>query len=139
VSYRDDVDALYERAATLQRELAQAQAELARRDAELAAVRGTWQPGPQSTQLRELPAAETTIAHVIESLVPRTTAVPEPAWLGAYRTRLVEAARDRLDALDPESLVLVGAIIEELAVEPGHRPDVLDRLRPIVRYIGARR
>lgn len=133
MSYRDDVDSLYMRASALQRELDRAQAELAQRDAELAAIRDRttireW-PTAEPLPLRELPAAETTLAQLIETFVPR----PSP-------TKVLEAARERLGQLDPESLVLVGAIIEELAMEPTRRTELLARLRPIVaRIAGAHR
>jgi hypothetical protein len=147
VSYRDDVDSLYMRASALQRELDRAQSELARRDAELAALRGPpivreW-PNASPLPLRELPAAETTLAQLIDTFTPRGLPLPpptppaprEPEWLSGYRAKLLEATRDRLGELGPESLVLVGAIIEELAMEPSHRTKLLDQLRPIVREI----
>jgi hypothetical protein len=147
VSYRDDVDSLYMRASALQRELDRAQSELARRDAELAALRGPpivreW-PNASPLPLRELPAAETTLAQLIDTFTPRGLPLPPPTpskplapeWLRGYRAKLLEATRDRLGELDPEILVLVGAIIEELAMEPSRRDKLLDQLRPIVREI----
>jgi hypothetical protein len=153
VGYRDDVDALYMRTSALERELERAQAELAQRDAELAAMRGPnrqWRETPRP--LRELPAAETTLAQLIDTFV-RPTAVPPPKpkaakpppitrlaeWSGAQRARLFEATRDRLRALDLECLVLVGAIVEQLALEPESRDELGERLREIVRAISENR
>jgi len=117
VSYRDDVDSLYMRASALQRELDRAQAELAQRDAELAAMR-------DRKAIIEWPQAE--------PLPPPPAPPPVP--------QVLEAACERLGQLDPESLVLVGAIIEELAMEPARRAELLARLRPIVvRIAGAHR
>lgn len=148
MSYRDDVDSLYMRASALQRELDRAQAELAQRDAELAAMRDRkaiieW-PQAEPLPLRELPAAETTLAQLIETFVPRavpatTTPLPPPPAPPPV-PQVLEAACERLGQLDPESLVLVGAIIEELAMEPARRAELLARLRPIVvRIAGAHR
>ena len=148
MSYRDDVDSLYMRASALQRELDRAQAELARRDAELVVLRGQplireW-PNAIPQPLRQLPAAETTLAQLIDTFtralpLPPPTPTPtmprKPEWLSNYRAKLLEATRDRLGELDPESLVLIGAIIEELAMEPSRREKLLDQLRPIVREI----
>jgi hypothetical protein len=135
VSYRDDVDAIYLRASALQREVDLMQAKLAERDAELAAMRGQpvvvdkreWR-STSAPPLRELPAAETLLSSLIETFAART---PPPV----PRTELLAAARDRLGELDAESLVLVGAIIEELAMEPARRGELHARLRPIVREI----
>jgi hypothetical protein len=145
VSYRDDVDSLYMRASALQRELDRAQAELAQRDAELAAIRDRatireW-PSAEPLPLRELPAAETTLAQLIETFVPVPPLPPiPPPPPSAARAKVLEAARERLGQLAPESLVLVGAIIEELAMEPARRAELLARLRPIVaRIAGAHR
>ena len=144
VSYRDDVDSLYMRASALQRELDRAQTELAQRDAELAAMRNRatileW-PRADPLPLRELPAAETTLAQLIETFVPRpvpATTTPPPS---IEPVKVLEAARQRLSQLDAECLVLVGAIIEELAMEPARRDELLARLRPIVaRIAGAHR
>jgi hypothetical protein len=139
VSYRDDVDSLYMRASALQRELDRAQAELAQRDAELAAIRSRstileW-PRAEPLPLRELPAAETTLAQLIETFVPRPAPTPPPVPPSA---KVLEAARQRLSQLDAECLVLVGAIIEELAMEPARRDELLERLRPIVARIVTR-
>lgn len=145
MSYRDDVDSLYMRASALQRELDRAQAELAQRDAELAQIRDRrtiieW-PQVETVPLRELPAAETTLAQLIETFVPRAMpALPPVSSSPPPSARVLESACERLGQLDPESLVLVGAIIEELAMEPARRAELLARLRPIVaRIAGAHR
>jgi len=99
MGYRDDVDALYERSITLQRDLDQAQARLAALEA----------PKPK----------------------PRVAKAPPPAPHRA-RIAVLAATRERLARLDDETLVLVGAIVEDLAMEPARRDHLLADLRPVV-------
>jgi hypothetical protein len=102
MGYRDEDDTLYQRSLILQRELDHARAELAERDRELAAFHGA-PPARDATRLKSY----------------------------QRRAAVLEAARDRLDKLDDETLVVIGAIIEELAMEPARRDGVLEELRPI--------
>ena len=102
MGYRDEDDTLYQRSLILQRELDHARAELAERDRELAAFHGA-PPARDATRLKSY----------------------------QRRAAVLEAARDRLDKLDDETLVVIGSIIEELAMEPARRDGVLEELRPI--------
>jgi hypothetical protein len=133
VSYRDDVDALYERAAALERDLELAQAELARRDAAATArsepVR-EWRETPRP--LRELPAAETSLAQLIDALIPAIPPPPQskPSPPPSDR-QMTQVTAERLAYLDSECLLLVGAIVEQLIAAPSE--GLRDRLRAIVR------
>ncbi|HEX4421087.1 MAG TPA: hypothetical protein VH165_24385 [Kofleriaceae bacterium] len=70
---------------------------------------------------------------------PLPPASTPPDWLQVHhrKAQILEAARDRLGELDDETLTLVGAVIEELATEPGRRDAVVGRLRPIALDIAA--
>jgi hypothetical protein len=145
MGYRDDVDTLYQRAIILQKELDRSEERLAEREKELAGLRGERQfredTSPGLRALRTLPPAETLLSRLVNTLTGRTEPPPEPraeslesSWLTPYHRRAsaLEAARDRLDKLDDETLAIVGAIIEELAMEPERRDAVLCSLRPLV-------
>jgi len=45
---------------------------------------------------------------------------------------ILEQSREQLGHLDGEALVLVGALIEELALAPETRKTLLSELRPII-------
>jgi hypothetical protein len=134
VSYRDDVDALYERAAALERDLELAHAELARRDAAATARREPvreWRETPRP--LRELPAAETSLAQLIDALIPAIPPPPpksKPSPPPSDR-QMTQVTAERLAYLDSECLLLVGAIVEQLIAAPSE--GLRDRLRAIVR------
>jgi hypothetical protein len=137
VSYRDDVDALYERAAALERELERAQAELARRDA--AAAHGPvreWRETPRP--LRKLPAAETSLAQLIDTLMPVIPPLPKPKHAPPPPSdlQMMQVTGERLGYLDSECLLLVGAIVEQLVAAPSE--GLRDRLRAIVRGMAKR-
>ena len=126
MSYRDDTDALYSRATTLQREVDEMREQLAERDRRLAELQGS----------RELPQA----ADLIERLLERTES-PEERWApGKYprfperepisfvtmppelptppafrRDAVLHRARELLSQLSDEQLVLIGAIVETVA------------------------
>jgi hypothetical protein len=134
VSYRDDVDALYERAAALERDLELAQAELARRDAAANARREPvreWRETPRP--LRELPAAETSLAQLIDTLMPAIPPPPRPKQQQPPPSdrQMTQVTAERLAYLDSECLLLVGAIVEQLIAAPSE--GLRDRLRAIVR------
>jgi hypothetical protein len=134
VSYRDDVDALYERAAALERDLELAQAELARRDAAANARREPvreWRETPRP--LRELPAAETSLAQLIDTLMPAIPPPPKPQrpLPPPSDRQMTQVTAERLAYLDSECLLLVGAIVEQLVAAPSE--GLRDRLRAIVR------
>jgi hypothetical protein len=158
VSYRDDIDALYTRATVLQRELEAAQQKLADRDAELARLRdepfAREDTSPGLRQLREAAPAETLLSRLIAGLPtqaedpdqdrwePETPVsnLPPPEWLVRQRDRLarLETTRAHLGELDDEALALVGSVVEELASRSSTlRPEIVDRLRPIVQAISA--
>ena len=104
MGYRDDVDTLYERSLALQRQLEQAEALLAERELQLWAMR------------------------------KGATGAPPPPGLTAHARRraVLSTARARLATLDEEALVLIGAVIEDLSMEPARRDTLLVALRPIV-------
>jgi hypothetical protein len=135
VSYRDNADALYERAAALERELERAQAELARRDAEANERREPvreWRESPRP--LRELPAAETSLAQLIDTLmpaIPPPPPQPKPPLPPPSDHQMTQVTAERLAYLDSECLLLVGAIVEQLVAAPSE--GLRDRLRAIVR------
>lgn len=144
MGYRDDVDTLYQRSLILQKELDQATERLAQRERELEQLRGdpfTHQDtSPGLRQLRELPPAETLLSRLVDTISqPGPPPQPKPPeWLDSFHRRAVvlEQSRERLDQLDDETLVLVGALIEELATEPATRDHILASIRPIVDAIG---
>ena len=107
MGYRDDVDTLYERSLALQRQLEQAEALLAERELQLSALRH----GAKGS--------------------------PPPPGLAAHERRraILTTARARLATLDEATLVLIGAVIEELAMEPERRDGLLEALHPIVAAI----
>lgn len=104
MGYRDDVDTLYERSLALQRQLEHAEALLAERELQLTALRRG------------------------------ATGSPPPPGLSAHERRrlILTTARARLATLDEAALVLIGAVIEELAMEPERRDSLLAALHPIV-------
>ncbi len=102
MGYRDDDDTHYQRSLILQRELDLVRAQLADRNRELAAFHGA-PPSRDATSLKSY----------------------------QRRAAVLEAARDRIDKLDDETLIVIGSIIEELAMEPARRDSVLEELRPI--------
>ena len=108
MGYRDEDDTLYQRSLILQHELDRARAELAECNRELAAFQGA-PPARDVTSLKSY----------------------------QRRAAVLEAVRDRLDKLDDETLIMIGSIIEELAMEPARRDGVLDNLRPICGRIAA--
>lgn len=148
MGYRDDVDTLYQRSLILQKELDQATERLAQRERELEQLRGDpfvkQDTSPGLRQLRELPPAETLLSRLVDTISqPVSQAAPQPPpkppeWLDSFHRRAVvlEQSRDRLDRLDDETLVLIGALIEELATEPATRGHILASIRPIVDAIG---
>ena len=104
MGYRDDGDTRYERSLALQRQLEQAEARLAERELQLSAMRRG-----------------------------ATGSLPPPGLPALARRRAVLAtARARLATLDEAALVLIGAVIEELAMEPERRDSLLAALHPIV-------
>jgi hypothetical protein len=133
VAYRDDVEALFNRATILERELAQANEEIAR-------LKGGWQretTSPGIRQLRELPDPSETLARLIDDLVTREPddrpAIP-PVPDGQpqpRRSAVLERSRDLLGALDDERLVMVGALLEALVDAP-FDTDMLGRLKVLV-------
>ncbi len=134
MSYRDDVDALYERTAALERDLELAQAELARRDAAANDRREPvreWRETPRP--LRELPAAETSLAQLIDTLMPAIPPPPrpKPPTTPPSDRQMTQVTAERLAYLDSECLLLVGAIVEQLIAAPSE--GLRDRLRAIVR------
>jgi hypothetical protein len=52
---------------------------------------------------------------------------------------VLSTARARLATLDEEALVLIGAVIEDFAMEPARRDELLVALRPIVDAISRAR
>ncbi|MFT3698833.1 MAG: hypothetical protein QM831_37145 [Kofleriaceae bacterium] len=160
MGYRDDVDTLYQRSLILQKELDQAQERLAERERELEHLRGPFakhDTSPGIRQLRELPPAETLLSRLVDTISkpfrddkpftdgpfadrpppPPIPQPPPPAWLDeAHRRAMVlEQSRERLDHLDDETLILIGALVEELATESATRTLLLDSLRPMVEAI----
>jgi hypothetical protein len=132
VSYRDDVDALYERAAALERDLERAQAELARRDASANTRREPVREWRETLRpLRELPAAETSLAQLIDTMMPAIPPPPKPISPPPSERQMTQATAERLAYLDSECLLLVGAIVEQLIAAPSE--GLRDRLRAIVR------
>ncbi len=145
MGYRDDVDTLYQRSLILQKELDQATERLSQRERELETLRGPFgreDTSPGLRQLRELPPAETLLSRLVDTLERRDeTPPPQPppaAWLGPFHRRaaMLEQSREHLDQLDDETLLLVGALIEELATETTTHDQILSALRPIVDAIG---
>ena|GEM_PF-7025577 len=146
VGYRDDVDTLYQHALILQKELDQSQDRLADRDRELERLRGPLgrreQTSPGIRQLRQLPPAHTLLSRLVSTIsrtppslptTPRPTRV-EPVFVDEAHKHAVilEQSREQLGHLDGEALVLVGALIEELALAPETRKTLLSELRPII-------
>lgn len=142
MGYRDDVDTLYQRSLILQKELDQATERLAQRERELEHLRGDpfvkQDTSPGLRQLRELPPAETLLSRLVDTISQPVSPPKPPEWLDSFHRRAVvlEQSRDRLDRLDDETLVLIGALIEELATEPATRGHILASIRPIVDAIG---
>lgn len=143
MTYRDDVDTLYTRAMILQKELDRANEQLAEREAELAALRGPQftaaDTSPGMRTLRTLPDPDEVLARLVDATdatpapavdEPRPTAPP------MSRGKVLERLRDRLGALDEESLVMIGTIIEELGDEATiDKTELLERLRTIAEGI----
>ncbi len=148
MSYRDDVDTLYNRAMILQRELDRATQQLEEREAELAQLRGpAFSPAetsPGIRVLRTLPDPDDVLARLVDT-ADRTPApavrgvLPElpPGATVMSRSKVLERVRDRLGALDEEALVVVGTIVEELGDEglPSENELLLERLRALAEEI----
>jgi hypothetical protein len=131
VSYRDDGEAFYERTIALERELAEVKAELARREAAANARREPvreWRETPRP--LRKLPAAETSLAQLIDTIMPAIPPPPKPKPPPPSDPRLTQVTAERLAYLDSECLLLVGAIVEQLVMGPSD--DLRDHLRALV-------
>lgn len=147
MSYRDDVDTLYTRAMILQKELDRANEQLAEREAELTALRGpafgAAETSPGMRTLRTLPDPDAVLARLVDpsdaspatsvrSLLGPLEDEVRPTEPPMSRGKVLERLRDRLGALDEESLVVIGTIIEELGDEiPIDKSELLERLRPI--------
>lgn len=148
MSYRDDVDTLYTRALTLQRELDAARDELAR----LRTGRAPTNPGlreqlPEvldaherlidTSDLEELePAAMPDWAHIVNARMtpaapspPRLPGVPPPPPSLPSSRALVERVRTEVAKLGAEDLVLVAKIVAELTDGRGNDTLLRDRLR----------
>ncbi len=112
---RDDAEALYSRATTLQRELEMVREQLERLHP--AADEDRWEP---------------------ETPVPSRDATPPP-WLTVHRRRasLLEDSRKLLGLLDDDSLSLLAPLLEELAApsSPELREESIAKLRAIVEGI----
>ena len=145
VGYRDDVDTLYQHALILQKELDQAQEKLADRDQELERLLGTrnrrHDTSPGMRQLRQLPPAHTLLSRLVSTISRTPPPLPgvrpmrsETVFIDEEHEHAVilEQSREELGRLDNETLVLVGALIEELALAPETRNMLLSELRPIV-------
>jgi hypothetical protein len=146
MGYRDDVDTLYQRSLILQKELDAAQQRLADRDAELEKLRGGNQfeipdTSPGLRTLRDLPPAETLLSRLVDTIssLPRFVTDPvqpqqDPMELIQpelrHRAAVLEAAREHLDHLPDKLLMIVGTIIEDLALEKPQR-ELIERLRVI--------
>lgn len=152
MTYRDDVDTLYERALLLQKELDAARDELAH----LKGRRPDTHPGLRAlpdldeahdrlidtSDLEEIePSAMPDWAHIVNakmtpaapppappSVSPRIPGLPRPPPMPTARS-LVERVRDRVARLGEEDLVLVAKIIEELTDGRGHDELLRNRLR----------
>jgi hypothetical protein len=112
---RDDAEALYTRATSLQRELEIVREQLERLHPEPEEDR--WEP---------------------ETPVPARDATPPP-WLTVHRRRasLLEDSRKLLGLLDDDSLSLLAPLVEELASpsSPELREEAISKLRVIVESI----
>jgi hypothetical protein len=112
---RDDAEALYSRATTLQRELEIVREQLDR-----------LRPAPEEDRWEP------------ETPVPSRDATPPP-WLTVHRRRasLLEDSRKLLGLLDDESLSILAPILEELAApsSPELRAEAMAKLRTIVESI----
>ena len=144
MSYRDDVDALYNRSVTLQREVDEMRAQLAERDRKLAERDDTQfraaDTSPGLRELRKLPSAEELMARLLGGIGQPEPRYPEfrgTAPLGAMalppepprelrREKVLDQTRDRLGALTDEQLVLIGAVVEAL-----DEHDVMEALRDL--------
>ena len=146
MGYRDDVDTLYQHALILRQELDEAQAKLADRDLELERFRGRAgrrdQTSPGIRQLRQLPPPHTLLSRLVNTISrtpPPLPDAPRPKHVELAsvddehkRAIVLEQSREQLGHLDNEPLVLVGALIEELALAPETRKTLLAELRPLV-------
>ena len=153
MSYRDDVDALYNRATSLQSEIDQMREQLAERDRRIAELAGgTFQredTSPGLRAIRELPAAEEIMSRLVDSWntedgyqvwkaqvpTPTVIALPElTPQLTFRRGAVLERARDLLGALADDRLVQVGAVIEAIVGDEASEA-VLDQLRVLVALV----
>lgn len=143
MSYRDDVEALYQRATTLQRELEAARDEITR----LRGNREDTSPGMRA--LRELPDPEEVLSRLVDT-TPGTAnlePLPMPDWseIAASATpvprgppespaRTLERCRDQLARLSLFHLRLLARLLDELA-SPGASDDrglVVQRLQWLI-------
>lgn len=147
MSYRDDVDTLYQRALVLQRELDTAQQRLADREARLAQLEGRPRPraetSPGIRELRGMPDPHEVLDRLIENSEMRGSAhlppLPMPDWdliVGTTTkpepprpTTMVELVRERVALLLPEDLLLVAKIIQELTDDDVDDEPLRTRLR----------
>ena len=145
MGYRDDVDTLYQHALILQKELDQAQEKLAERDRELERFRGRIErrddTSPGIRRLRQFPPAHTLLSRLVSTIARTPPPLPGARQKHAETTFadedhkhsvILEQSREHLAHLDNETLVLIGALIEELALAPETRKTLLVELRPIV-------
>lgn len=140
MSYRDDVDTLYNRAIILQRELDAARDEVAR----LRGRRPDTSPG--IAELREMPPALEAHERLVDtSDLDELPAIPMPNWdhivsakltpstmppIPMPTTRaLVERLRDNAAYLIEEDLVMIAKIVEELTDGKGNDALLRNRLR----------
>jgi hypothetical protein len=153
VSYRDDVDALYNRATSLQSEIDQMREQLAERDRRIAELAGgafqREDTSPGLRAIRELPPAEEIMSRLVDTWntetgyqtwkaqapTPTVIALPDLAAPTTFRrSAVLERARDLLGALADDRLVQIGAVIEAIVGDEASE-DVLDQLRVLVALV----
>ncbi len=144
MSYRDDVDALYNRATTLQQEVDQMREQLADRDRQIADAKGGGfqriETSPGIRALRELPPAEELFSRLINSdrtpsedpgPRPSRPALDAPTPAPIYiRADLIDHVRGLVGVLTDERLRQIAAVIDAIA-KPDPSAMVLSKLREL--------